>query len=93
MHSDVPASQTESKRPLFVTDADDGDSQWLLDVHARLISGVSLCEQVPPNWNQDVEVSQSSFFFFTPNTYRINVYLSLDWYINLMRAQYKPVLV
>lgn len=64
MHSDVPASQTESKRPLFVTAADDDDSQWLLDVHARLISGVSLCEQVPPNWNQGVEVLQLQRLIF-----------------------------
>lgn len=68
MHLDVPASPTESKRLLFVTPTADDDSQWLLDVRARLISGVSLCEQVPPNWNGDMEVTRCSswnpFFIF-----------------------------
>lgn len=58
MHSDVPASRPESKRRLFVTPTDDGDSVWLLDVRARLLSGRSLCEQAPPNWNRDTEGTQ-----------------------------------
>lgn len=68
MHLDVPGSPTESKRLLFVTPTDDDDSQWLLDVRARLISGVSLCEEVPPNWKGDMEVtscsSRNPFLFF-----------------------------
>lgn len=91
MHLDVPASPAESKRLLFVTPTDDDDSQWLLDVRARLISGVSLCEQVPPNWNGDMEVTSCSswqmnpfLFFFSKQ--RMKMYLSLDRSINLMRV-------
>lgn len=91
MHLDVPASPTESKRLLFVTPTDDDDdSLWLLDVHARLISGVSLCEQVPPNWNGDMEVTSCSSwrtdpFLFFFSKHRMKTYLSLDRSINLMR--------
>lgn len=91
MHLDVPASPAESKRLLFVTPTDDDDSQWLLDVRARLISGVSLCEQVPPNWNGDMEVTSCSswqmnpfLFFFSKQ--RMKMYLSLDRSISLMRV-------
>lgn len=84
MHSDVPASPSESKRLLFVTAADDDDdSRWLLDVRARLISGESLREQVPPNWNQDMEVTRTqllldeSFFYFKCRM-NLNLCLSLS---------------